>query len=69
MTGDIFGEIRLAYWHDGKKTVPVSGGSVSGSMHDFVKNMLMSEECVQYNNYRIPALTLLKNVTVTGAES
>lgn len=69
MTGDIFGEIRLAYWHDGEKTVPVSGGSVSGSMHDFVKDMLLSEESVQYNNYRIPALTLLKNVTVTGAES
>ena len=69
MTGDIFGEIRLAYWHDGERTVPVSGGSVSGSMHDFVKDMLLSEESVQYNNYRIPALTLLKNVTVTGAES
>ena len=49
--------------------MPVSGGSVSGSMHDFVKDMLLSEESVQYNNYRIPALTLLKNVTVTGAES
>ena len=67
MTGDIFGEIRLAYWHDGEKTVPVSGGSLSGSMHDFVREMLMSETSVQYNNCRIPALTLLKNVTVTGA--
>ena len=67
MTGDIFGEIRLAYWHDGEKVVPVSGGSISGSMHDFVKQMLMSEESVQYNEFRIPALTLLKNVTVTGA--
>lgn len=68
MTGDIFGEIRLAYWHDGEKTVPVSGGSISGSMHDFVKQMLMSVESVQYNEFRIPALTLLKNVTVTGVE-
>lgn len=67
MTGDIFGEIRLAYWHDGEKTVPVSGGSVSGSMFDFVRGMLLSEKSVQYDNYRIPALTLLKNVTVTGA--
>ena len=67
MTGDIFGEIRLAYWHDGEKTVPVSGGSLSGSMHDFVKDMRLSRETTQFNNYRIPALTLLKNVTVTGA--
>ena len=66
MTGDIFGEIRLGYWHDGEKTVPVSGGSISGSMFDFVKDMQMSRESVQYDNYRIPALTLLKNVTVTG---
>lgn len=66
MTGDIFGEIRLGYWHDGDKVTPVSGGSISGSMSDFVREMYMSRESVQYNEYRIPALTLLKNVTVTG---
>ena len=68
MTGDIFGEIRLAYWHDGETVTPVSGGSVSGSMHDYVKELYMSREQTQYDNMRIPALTLLKNVTVTGAE-
>ena len=66
MTGDIFGEIRLGYWHDGEKTVPVTGGSISGSMLDFVKTMRMSEASVQYDNYRIPALTLLKDVTIAG---
>ncbi len=66
MTGDIFGEIRLAYWHDGEKTAPVSGGSLSGSMLDFVQEMYLSGETVQYDNLRIPALTLLKGVTVTG---
>ena len=66
MTGDIFGEIRLGYWHDGEKTVPVTGGSISGSMLDFVKTMRMSEASVQYDSYRIPALTLLKNVTIAG---
>ena len=68
MTGDIFGEIRLAYWHDGDQVTPVSGGSLSGSMLDFVKEMYLSQETVQYNNLRIPALTLLKNVTVTGIQ-
>jgi predicted Zn-dependent protease len=66
MTGDIFGEIRLGYLHDGDKVTPVSGGSVSGSMRDFVKQMYLSRESVQYNNMKIPAVTLLKNVTVTG---
>ena len=69
ITGDIFGEIRLAYLHDGEKTTPVTGGSISGSMNDFVGSMLMSKNSAQYNKMKIPALTLLRNVTVTGAES
>lgn len=68
ITGDIFGEIRLAYLHDGEKTVAVTGGSISGSMNDFVGNMLMSKNSVQYDSMKIPALTLLRGVTVTGAE-
>ena len=68
MTGDIFGEIRLAYWHDGETVTPVSGGSLSGSMLDFVQELYMSREQAQYDSMRIPALTLLKGVTVTGAE-
>ena len=67
MTGDIFGELRLGYWHDGEKVVPVSGGSLSGSMDDFVGELYMSRESAQHDNMRIPALTLLKGVTVTGA--
>ena len=68
LTGDIFGEIRLAYWHDGETVTPVSGGSLSGSMSDFVKDMRLSVSSAQYNNIRIPALTRLAGVTVTGAE-
>lgn len=69
MTGDIFGEIRLGYWHDGEKTVPVSGGSISGSMSDFLRDMEFSIGSVQYDRFRIPAVTRLKNVTVTGIEA
>ena len=69
ITGDIFGEIRLAYLHDGDRTIPVSGGSISGSMNDFVGNMLMSKNSVQYDSMKIPALTLLHGVTVTGVEN
>ncbi|MBQ4016135.1 MAG: TldD/PmbA family protein [Oscillospiraceae bacterium] len=66
MTGDIFGEIRLGYLHEGEKCTVVSGGSVSGSMRDFVRNLRASEETTQYNNWRVPALTRLAGVTVTG---
>ncbi len=66
MTGDIFGEIRLGYWHDGETVTPVSGGSISGSMADFIREMYLSVESVQYDNYRLPAVTKLCGVTVTG---
>ncbi len=69
LTGDLFGEIRLAYWYDGNKMMPVTGGSVSGSMLDFAGEMIFTEETVQYDNWRVPALTRLKGVTVTGIES
>ncbi len=67
ITGDIFGEIRLAYLHDGDEVIPVSGGSISGSMNDFAGSMLMSRDSAQYDYMKIPALTLLRGVTVTGA--
>ncbi len=67
MTGDIFGEIRLAYYHDGKGNVtPVSGGSVSGNMRDNIGCMRMSKETRIYSNAEIPAVTRLENITVAG---
>ena len=66
VTGDLFGEIRLGYWNDGEKTVPVTGGSISGSMLSLVENMRLSSETVQYNNWSVPSATLLKGVSVTG---
>ncbi len=67
MTGDIFGEIRLAYYHDTKGTVtPVSGGSVSGSMLDNIAHMQMSKETRRYSNAEIPSVTRLENVVIAG---
>ena len=45
---------------------PVSGGSVSGSMRDFVGALYASTDTATYDNWRIPALTMLKGVTVSG---
>ncbi len=66
MTGDLFGEIRLAYWYDGNTVTPVSGGSISGSMLELSEKMEMSEKSTQYDNWLIPAVTRLCGVTVTG---
>ena len=68
ITGDIAGEIRLAYLHRDGKVTPVSGGSVSGSMAELAKAMRFSKESRQYNCHLIPAVTRLQGVTVTGAE-
>lgn len=69
MSGDIFGEIRLGYYHDGENVKIITGGSVSGNMEQFIKNMHFSKELVQYNNVKIPAVTKLADVTITGAGS
>lgn len=67
MTGDIFGEIRLAYYHDGEGDVtPVSGGSVSGSMLDNIAHLQMSRETRRYANAEIPSVTRLENVVIAG---
>ena len=67
MTGDIFGEIRLAYYHDGKGSVtPVTGGSVSGSMLDNVGHMQMSKETRRYANAEIPSVTKLEKIIIAG---
>lgn len=68
LTGDFAGEIRLAYWHDGDKTTPVSGGSVSGSLPELIKNIKLSTELKQYNNYLIPSVIKIDNATIAGAE-
>ena len=67
VTGDIAGEIRLAYLHQGGKVTPVSGGSVSGSMADMAKTFRFSREQRQYDTLLIPAVTRLQGATVTGA--
>lgn len=68
MNGDIAGEIRLGYLHDGDKVTVVEGGSVSGTMRELAGTMRFSKEQKQYNNYLIPAVTRLYGAIITGAE-
>ena len=68
MNGDMAGEIRLGYLHDGESVKVVEGGSVSGTMRSLAASMRFSKEQRQYNNYLIPAVTRLSGVSITGAE-
>ena len=70
LTGDIFGEIRLGYFHDGEGNVtPVSGGSISGNMKDNLAHMRMSRETRRYASAEIPKVTRLENITVSGVDA
>lgn len=67
MTGDIAGEIRLGYLHEGGRVRIVTGGSVAGSMTEAAKDMVFSQNSVRYDNWQIPAATRLKSLRITGA--
>jgi PmbA protein len=68
MTGDFCGEIRLAWYHDGKTTVPVTGGSITGNIDNLHHELYLSKERQKDNNFEGPSMVLLKNVTVAGIE-
>ena len=66
LSGNLAGEIRLAYWHHDGTVTPVTGGSISGSMLSLVSDMAMSRELRQYDYMEIPAMIRLEGVSVTG---
>ncbi len=69
MGGDIAGEIRLGYLHQGGKTTIVTGGSVSGNMISAASQMDFSKETVLYDRCRIPSVTRLKGLRITGVKT
>jgi PmbA protein len=68
MTGDFCGEIRLAWYYDGKTTLPVTGGSITGNIDNLQHELYLSKERQKDNNFEGPAMVLLKNVTVAGID-
>ena len=52
----IGGEIRLAYYFDGKKTIPVTGISFAGKLSEFLNNSELSKEEAVFLGYHGPAL-------------
>ena len=67
VTGDFGAEIRLAYWFDGEKRVPVTGGSISGSVSELRASMRRSSERWVATRSLCPIAVQLHGVSITGA--
>lgn len=66
-SGYFGGEIRLAYLFDGEKTVPVTGGSISGSLLEQQSKLTFSTERYRTSAYDGPFAVMIDNVNVAGA--
>lgn len=67
VTGNFGGEIRLGYESDGKTQYPVTTGSISGNCAKSLLNVKFSKETRQINNFVVPSVVLLTDVSVAGA--
>ena len=67
VTGDFGAEIRLAYWFDGNKRIPVTGGSISGAASTFRSTMRRSAECAPATQSICPVAVLLTGIAIAGS--
>lgn len=66
LTGNFSGEIRLGRYFDGEKTIPVTGGSISGLLKDVQSHMYFSKELQQSNNFVGPETIQLFGLNISG---
>lgn len=66
ITGDFGGEIRLGWYYDGKKRIPVTGGSVTGNIGEVQAEMYFSKELQQDNKFKGPRSVQLFNMSISG---
>ncbi len=60
----IGGEIRLAYYFDGEKKIPVTGISMSGKLSDVLNSIRLAEKTTVKDNYQGPEVALLKGMNI-----
>ena len=58
------GEIRLAYWHDGEKIVPVTGVSVSGKLSEVLNQIHFSSDCALMGNFYGPKKAIIYGMNI-----
>lgn len=63
-SGFIGGEVRLAFYFDGKKEVPVTGFSISGNFHELKGSFIYSKETVTLPDYHGPKYIEIKGMNI-----
>ncbi len=66
ITGDFGGEIRLGWYNDGKKVIPITGGSISGNISD-LKEIALSKEIEQTDNFIGPKGLKISGLKILGS--
>ena len=64
MTGLVGGEVRLGYYFDGEKEIPVTGFTFTGNLHELKGQMEYSKEEITYSRYHGPRYLLLPSVKI-----
>ena len=60
----IGGEVRLAYYHDGEKNIPVTGISITGSLKQVLSSIRLSQEVGTFNGYHSPVKAILQDMKI-----
>lgn len=60
----IGGEVRLGYYFDGEREIPVTGISISGKLSVALANMRLSDEAVTYESYHGPKCAIFDGIEV-----
>ena len=60
----IGGEIRLAYYCDGQKTIPVTGISITGSLKQVLSSIRLSQTISVHDGYQGPAKAILSGMKI-----
>lgn len=60
----IGGEVRLAYYFDGEKEIPITGVSISGKLSIALANMRLSNEATTYESYHGPKCAAFEGIEI-----
>lgn len=60
----IGGEVRLAYYHQGDKMVPMTGISIAGKVSQVLKSIRLWDSPAVYGGYRGPARAILQDMQI-----
>jgi predicted Zn-dependent protease len=63
-TGFFGGEVRLGFYYDGKKEIPVTSFSISGNINELKNELYFSKELVSLPNYHGPKYILIKGMKI-----